>query len=244
MGVLKDLSKKNLSNELVKLYDKFLTKKEDSESRSQLDKSIDDSGLKSPKTMQLVGLLQRTGKLQPGLYKELVGLNKKLEDGGESTESTQETSEASSASETATSSGEKAMTDKPVEGAAAKAADVTKADGFVLTEKDQEKIKAKIQKEEEKIRQRLLKYEQKQVERIKARAEKRAMRQGMKLEELQEIKERKEKLVVLREEIKERKAVVKKLKEEIKALRPKREKKDKKEAAAATPEKVEKKDKK
>jgi cell division cycle 2-like protein len=236
MGVIKELKEKGLDADLALLFDKFVTSKGDSDSRNQLSKSLDETGLKSPKTMQLVGLLQRTGKLQPGLYKELVGLNKRLEEDNSVAIKPQEETKDSSAAKVKTHSGEKAMTEEKTD-------NVVHLEGFALTEKDKEKIKAKLQKEEEKIRQRLLKWEQKQVERAKARVEKRAQRQGMKIEEMQEIKERKEKLAVIREEMKERKIIAKKLKEEIKALRPKREKKEKKEGEAKA-EHHEKKEKK
>jgi chromosome segregation ATPase len=238
MGVLKELQSRGLRDELNKVYDKWITSNTDKDSRKQLDDAIDAAGLKAPKTMQLIGFLQRTGKLQPGLYKELVNLNRKLEEG--STQLTETQSKDSSSEDKSNPSGGQEVMDvkKEEKKEEVKKDNVVNLEGFVLTDKDKEKIKARLQKEEEKIRQRLLKYEQKATERLKARAEKTAQRKGMKLEEMQEIRERKDKLTVLREEIKSRRAEAKKLKDEIKKLRPARQKKEKKEK---TEEKVEKK---
>lgn len=226
MGYLKKLKKANLMSSLEGVLDKFVS---DGDSKKKLLESIDASGLRSSPTMNAVGLLQRSGKLQPGLYKELVALNAKLGggDSGPAAESEQP-AESSAAPQASHQEAEKVMSkeEKKAETATEEKSNVVNLEGFALTEKDQEKIKAKLAKEEEKVRQRLMKYEQKQVERLKARAEKRAQRQGMKLEQMQDIKDRKEKLTVLREQIKELKAQAKKLKDEIKELRPKRAKKD------------------
>lgn len=227
MSVLKQLKKANLKSKLDEVYDKFVTSKDDKDSRRQLDESIDASGLKSPKTMNLVGTLQRLGKLQPGLYKELVALNKELS-GSDGASSHKETAEVSSSASTPSGGSEVMSTEEKAqaEGKAEEKSNVVDLGNFQLTEKEQAKIKALLQKKEEKVRQTLLKYEQKQGERLKARAEKRAQRQGMKIEQMQDIKERKEKITVLREEIKTRKTQMKTLKDEIKALKPQRKKKE------------------
>jgi len=236
MGVLGELKSKKLDNDLESLYGKFFTKSSDADSRKQLNSTIDSTGLKSPKTMQLVGLLQRTGKLQPGLYKELVGLSRRFEEG----ESSAPKTETTSVSSTEETKADKAKVERKEVVTEVKD-NVVHIEGFNLTDKDKEKLKEKLQKEEEKIRKRLMKYEEKAVERLKARAEKKAQRQGMKLEEMQEIKDRKEKLTKIKEELKTLRASAKVLKDEIKALRPKREKKEKtEEEKAAKAEKKEK----
>jgi hypothetical protein len=239
MGTLKKLKHAGLKDSLEALYAKFISNKADADSRKKLDEAIDGSGLKSPKTMQLVGTLQREGKLQPGLYKELVSLNQKFEGSNGAAQEQPEPSTDGSSEEK--KPGEEEMSDKkqaaPVAAEAEAPADdksnVVSLEGFSMTDKDKEKLKVALQKEEEKVRQRMLRYEQKQVERMKTRAEKRAQRQGLKLEQLQAIKECKDQTTILREEIKERKVKVAALKEQLKALRPKREKKEGEEAAPA-----------
>lgn len=228
MSVMSKLKEAGLDVELDKLLSKYL-KGKDGGALKELRDAIDETGLKSPKTMKAVGSLQRTGKLEPGLYKELVALNKRFEDGevGEPETSAPEAAEENSG-------GEAVVEEPVVQEETLKEGDTQEVspDNVVtleipsLTDKEEEKIKEKMRKEEEKMRKRLLEREAKMRERIKARQEKRAQRQGLKLEVLQEVKTKKDELSKLREEMKGLREQAKKLREEIKSLRPKRKKKD------------------
>lgn len=224
MGHLKQLKKAALRADYEKLFEKFLVDANDAGSRKLLDESVDSSGLTSTKTMQVIGLLQKNGKVQKGLYAEFRSLNERLEGkpatGQDSTGDV--TPEVSTQQQ-----GSVPMSEAPQTPAAP--SNVVSLNEFPLTDKDKERIKQRLAKEEEKVRSRLMKYEQKQVERLKARAEKRAQRQGMKIEQMQEIKDRKEKLTVLKEQMNELRAQAKKLKDEIKVLKPQRKKKEKSE---------------
>lgn len=227
MSVMKKLEESGLDVELEVILDKFVKNEGDEATVNELKSSIDETGLKSPKTMKAVGTLQKNGKLEPGLYKELVALNKRFEAGETvSTETEEETTSEPSVEES--TGGESMSSEETNETPAAEeptADNVVNLGNEHLSEKEEEKIKERMKKEEEKMRQRLLAREAKMRERLKARAEKRAQRQGMKLETLQAIKEKKEELGKLRETAKELREQMKKIRDEIKELRPKRKKK-------------------
>lgn len=217
MSNLEKLMEAGLDTDLEALFEKFLVKSDDEKTADSLRSVVDENGLKAPKTMKLIGELQRKKKINPGLYKEFVALQNKLAS-APAAEGDEPTSE------------EPEVDEKEKEVAEEKDNVVQLSDAptdVSLTDKDEEKIKEKMAKIEEKMRERLMAREQKLRERLQNQAAKRAQRQGMKLETLQAIKERKEKIAVLREEIKERREAMKTLREEIKELKPKREKKKK-----------------
>jgi len=217
MAVMEQLEAAGLDVELEGLFVDFLLEEEDGETADKLKASIDEAGLKGNKTMKLVGLLQREKKLKPGLYKELVSLNARLEEGGSTDDS-----------------GGEEVTNEEVqveEAAAEEAADNVVELKSEFTSKEEDKIRERMKKEEEKMRERLAKREAKIRERMKARAEKQAERRGMKLEHAQKIKECQDEIKVLREEMKERREKVAVLRAQIKELRPTRKRKPKEEGA-------------
>ena len=240
MGTLKDLKKAGLKDDLENILTKFV-KEGDAETRKLLTDSIDNAGMRDPKTMQVIGGLQKSGKIGPGLYKELIALNERLSKGSGATTPPPVTQSATvaegekeavmSEDKVAAPAAQPAAQAAPV--AEAAPANVVSIEGFNLSDKQKEKLKSALKKKEDSVRARLAQYEQKAIERLKARAEKKAQRQGLKVEELQEIKVRKEQVTFLRDEVKERRAKIKTLREELKALKPKRAKDPEKAAAKA-----------
>lgn len=230
MSVMQKLKSTGLDVELEELLSRFLAKEGDEEASQELKQAIDETGLKSPKTMKTVGFMQRNGKLKPGLYKELVALNKRLDEGA-SEEVSEEKPKAKSKAEP-----KQEASDSGATSGGSKVAEEEEQDNVVqlgenLSDKEEAKLQEKLRKEEERMRQRLLQREQKMRERMKARAEKRAQRQGMQLETLQAIKEKKDALAKIKEQQKELREESKKLRDEIRELKPKREPKAKAEGA-------------
>ncbi len=228
-ATIEQLADAGLDVELESIISEFLKKDKDKKSAKLLRDAIAEVGLRGPKTMKAVGTLQRDGKIKPGLFKELTGLNDRYVASVEGDETASEETSEESGGATVAAEEEGTETDNVVE---------INQDGH-LTEKEEDKIKERMQKEEEKLRKRLAAKESKIRERMKDRQEKRAQRSGMKLEELQAIKERKEKVKELTDQRKELSAKIKVLREEIKELRPKREKKSDKEKEAAKAAKAE-----
>lgn len=228
MSTLHQLQEAGLDMELEAAVAQFMDgaeaddKKKDVGKKELMD-SIDKNGLKNPGVMKLIGTLQRDKVLKPGLYKELVELNKKLSNGEG------ETKPAEAAAAPAT-----AKTETPAtEGAEAKSAEEGgDASELLLTEKQLARFKERMKKEEEKARKRLLDKEKKIREKLAGKAEKRAARLGMKVEEAAEIVQARTRISEKREQVKVLRADIKKDRELIKSLRPKRPKMTDEEKAA------------
>jgi len=233
MSFMKKLSGAGLDVELESILQDFVVDANDEKSLADLKKIIDKAGLKAPKTMKLVGEFQRNQKLKPGLYKELVALNNRLESGGSEAKNEEPEATPTPQEETVANT-EEAEVETTEETAAEENNDnvveLKQEENF--SDKEEEKIRERMKKEEEKMRKRLLDREKKMRERMKTRHEKRAQRQGMKLETLQKINEINEDLKKLREERKAIGEKMKVLREELKEIKPKRQRK-KKDAADA-----------
>ena len=207
MSVLAKLGEQGLDVEFEALVGQYLASEEDEASAKALRDTVDEHGLKSPKTMKMIGSLQKNGKLKPGLYKEFVALHTRSE-AGEVAPTT--TSEADSPQETKK---EEVMPDNVV--------DIKGK----FSESDEAKIRERMAKEEENWRKRQVEREKKMRQRLLERDEKRAQRQGMNLETIQGIKERQDTIKENTDKMKVYRDENKKLREEVRDLRPKRQKK-------------------
>jgi len=212
MSTLDQIKGANLEDEFSGCLMNFLVKGDDEATKKSLVEAVDKHGLKSPKLMKLIGDLQRASKLKAGLYKELVALNTKLSNGGSPEPAPEEVSEEVKAESTEADPADSG--DSPSED----------DDEVKFSEKQEQKIKERMQKAEQKMREQLLKKEQKIRERLGMKAEKRAQRLGMKVEEAQEVQEKKEELAKLREEYKLMRERMKSLRDDIRGLRPRRSK--------------------
>lgn len=220
MGTLAQLEEKGLTAKYTSSVDKYKTDTTDDGVIKSLSDTVDANGLKAPAVMKLIGTLQSQKKLKPGLYKDLVTLNNEMTGGAEA---------SADAGATAGATG----------GAAPAADGVVHAEGDVkFTEKQEEKIKAKLKKYEEKHRTALLKKEENIRARMSGRAEKRAQRLGMKVEEAKEITDQREIILKAKELIKAQRAIVKEARGKILALRPKKPKLTPEEKAAKKAEKA------
>lgn len=242
MSFLQQLKTLNLFEEFETYLREYVT---DPSVLDEIHAAVDEAGLKSTKTMTLLGILQRNGKTKAGLYKVLVGLQARamstaatqpaVEQEKESTEVTQTTSDVPE-EKTEVSGGNTVSDEVSVEEKVSTTEDTSNVVQLQsLPGKEEDKIKARLAKEEAKIRAKLLEREAKLRERAKARAEKKAQRKGMKLETLEGIRERKEKMTELRNKRKELSTEIKKLSTEIKELRPQRKKREKKKKDGEVP---------
>jgi len=219
MSVIAKLEEAGLLEELTGIVKKFA---KDADTPDSILAVVDESGLKGTDTMAAIGTAQREGRLRPGLYKELVNLNKRLKEprtGGNDVGKKDEVkSEEVEVAEVVEDAADAQNSEDEVEVAQS------------FTDKEEQKIREAMKKEEDKMRKRLAAREQKIRERMKNRLEKRAQRQGMKLEEAQGIAERREKIKEYREQIKDLREKMKALQAEIKELRPTRPRKKKADA--------------
>ena len=205
MGTLAQIQEKGLNEEFEGYLAAYLTEKSTDDHKKGLLTLIDENGLKASAVMRQISTLQKEGVLTNGLYKELVKLNAKMTNG--------EASAAPAEKE------DKSFTEDE-EG------------NLIFSEKQEEKIAARMEKEREKLQKRLLDKELKIRERLAGRAEKRATRLGMKTEEAKEIMELREQIATIREEIKTKREEVKAMQTRIREIRPKRPRKTKEEKEA------------
>jgi len=226
------------AEEVKKTVHEFLKNSKDS-CALDIIKSLDSAGFTDTKTMQLIGLLQRKDRLKVGLYNKFVEFNERLKAAAAASKPAVE--EVTHEAVTIAVPGRieqvenKTSVDPNTGGSAVtqetKDQETVQVKGN-FTEKEEIKIRERVKKEEEKARSRIAKREAKIRERFVVRAEKRAARIGMKVEEAQAIKERKEKLKDIRTQRKALAEQSKVLRTEILQLRPKHEKKAKAEKSA------------
>jgi len=214
MSVLQKLQEAGLSKELESHMSTFFSK-DDTASRGKLLETIDKNGLKSPVVMKMIGHLQTAKILTPGLYEKLTNLSKQLKAAPTNGESKKE---------------EEVMTEAPT-GEVTEPEEV-EGTSSILSSKQEQMVADRLKKAEERMRKRLLDQEVKLREKFAGRAQKKAQRLGMKVEEAKEIQDLKAHINDLRAQVKvqreEMKACHAKIKE-LRPARPKREKKEKKE---------------
>jgi hypothetical protein len=228
MSTLQKMQELGLTAELETAVVQFMDgaeadDKKKADGKQQLLAAIDKDGLKNASVMKLIGTLQRDKILKPGLYKELVELNKKMNGEAQPAEvkpgEAQPITEGTSVTEVTPSESTEVTAD-------------SEDKSLQFTEKQENKLKDRMKKEEEKMRKRLLDKEKKIRERLASRAEKRASRLGMKVEEAKDVQDAKEFIAKKRAEIKAMRLEIKTKRELIKSLRPKRARKTPEEKAA------------
>jgi len=209
MSMLEQIKSAGLYDQLEALIVQYQTAAEadvasKSKGRIMLLDCIDKQGLKSAAVLKLVGALQRDKVLTPGMYKDLVDMSAKVAP----TEPTAQAAQAAPAADSA-------------------AIEAVSGDGDVLTEKQQDRMKKRLAKAEDKMRNRLLELEKKIRDKFMGRAEKRATRQGMRLEELGEFGQIKMEINKKREIIQAVRAEIKELRAKANAIRPRKPRKSK-----------------
>lgn len=226
MSVLSQLESKGLIEEFESLLASYVASDGDNDTVSEIRSTVDSVGLRSPKTTQVVGLMQRHGKLKVGLYKELLSLNARFENSEPSSDTEDNTQQGGNVVTENVQTQEAVQVD-PAVAAAAGAPEDTVQVSTGLSETEEAKLKEKLAKEEEKYRKRLAMREAKMRERLLARAEKRANRKGMKLEESQKLQDLRVQMKAIRGEIKERRDAIKVLQAQVNEIRPRKAKKAK-----------------
>lgn len=187
----------------------FLT--DDEAKKEELRKMIDERGFQDPVIMKHIGKLQRENVLKPGIYKEFVDLNTRLQEAVGGNGVTQQATPAP-----------KTEAAPKTDGDAKKELTPEEIEAHQFTDEQEEKIKKQLQAEEEKLKKRLQAREQKIRERMILGRTARAQRLGLKAEDaakieaaMSRIKEIDAKVKDLREEKKAQKAI-------IEEIRPKR----------------------
>jgi hypothetical protein len=191
---------------------------DDEAKKQQLRDLVDANGLKDPTVMKAIGQLQRDKVLKPGIYKEFVGLQQKLEAAAGNGQS--------AAAPTTPATTPPAQTETPATTPATTPPDEgltpEQIASHQFTDEQEDAIKKKLAAEEEKMRQRLLARESKIREQMITGKVQRATRLGLKAEDAakidaarEQVKKNNDQIKALREDNKAQKAI-------IEEIRPKR----------------------
>lgn len=219
MGTMEQLMTTGLDVELEAYFaDYFMI--EDEAKKQELRDLVDASGLKDPLVMKKIGVFQREKILKPGIYKEFVGLQQKLEAAGGNGQPTVAT--APPATTAATN-----PVAAPVGTAPAASVELTEDQiaAHQFSAEQEAIIKQKLEAEEEKMRKRLLAREGKIRSNMILGKEKRAARLGLKAEDAAKIEAARDKVKANNEQIVVLRADNKAQKEIIDSIRPKRKNK-------------------